>query len=429
MDKDGQTFEKEFEIWLRRLSNGQLGSNSDILIKITKGRKSTWQHLMNTLRPAHEVEHIRKVLTLKRLATKMKLKQQLEEKKKQIVIMEHDYEQSSQNLRILNCEMQSIEKRTEELGIKTALIDCKKQDLQKKATMYEQIREVTYLVKQPANFYHDTQMETLCYRAICESHVHLKELYDRYKADHIDIEELLDKKGAMIDFVKHRMKELPVVSIWQTMLNIMGLNRKYECLQKDIARLPEMLDKSVVANLNIAMKELETAFSKEIKLFLELPLNVFDKAVLPSCQQTLKYNLHLAEMSDSPNLPDLLTVLSGAPSASPLRIVLEGYENKMYLSALKGEETNNTLSTSSDDMDVTSLLKAENSSMARITDIMETLKMSLEECTNIAEKAEVNFKTWIEPPLQHAVPSDWRVQEKSFKEWQDCYDDLLRRLP
>ena len=61
-------------------------------------------------------------------------------------------------------------------------------------------------------------------------------------------------------------------------------NKAHESLQQHLARLPKMcsLDKCGATNLDVAMKELQSAFQQEFKEFMELPLHVFDNLTLPS---------------------------------------------------------------------------------------------------------------------------------------------------
>lgn len=601
---EAKELETKMHVWVRRMSILSYGKNTtELFQKICKGeRKLLWQDVITAVRPSCEVEHVKKNLALKKASLKMKLKKQLQEREETTRIMEHDCERSSQRLRILNCNVQAIKQSTKELGMKTMLLCCKKQDMEHKAMMYEQLSRVTNFLKQPSSFgsgdptfSHDKHMETIFQNVINKAELQVRELHNLYRTSDVNLQAMHTKKESVVQFVRHSMKDIPVIVVWQTMVNIMNklnselrdliqsnignksqqfvllkektdaelhrfmlsylellkpyhhlqqkitahksecnvlldkaveilqeklypvklaeaneetveirlmlelemkiaelrvvkmifqneiknmkvkqplslltdmheeeinqldvkieqleadiktnyvwLKKSYsnhskahECLQQLLVRLPKMcsLDKYGITNLDITMKEQQSSFQQEFKEFMELPLHVFDNLTLPSgvtlprSQQILKYNINLAELVQSNDLPNILTILSGAPSAPPHSIVLQTLQNKLYLEALTSAELNsNIICMSSDNINVNSMQQTENVSIALITDVIDSLKASISRCKTITDRAESNFSAWVEHPLQHAVPEKLKLHEKTLRQWQDCYNSLL----
>ncbi|XP_069691492.1 girdin-like [Periplaneta americana] len=244
------------------------------------------------------------------------------------------------------------------------------------------------------------------------------------KPPQFDLLTLQDKNTEECRKQIEMLKEYIQVNLTWLMASYANTVRAHDTLKKEISTY-----KVDVTSLDV-IKDL---LQQELKVFAELPLHVLHKTLLPSHvlssnQQLLQYHHHIGHEIDTLGLTDVLSVLEAGTSTCPQGIVLRLIEKQLFLVFLKTMQFDVNWSSTLVPLDISSVRSTENGVLTSVTETVGMLEKSLESCRLIAEKAEDSLKTWIEHPMQCAVPSSLQHDGKNFQQWKQEFDAALKIL-
>ncbi|XP_069684680.1 uncharacterized protein [Periplaneta americana] len=200
-------------------------------------------------------------------------------------------------------------------------------------------------------------------------------------------------------------------------------------------RIHENLKKEIsISGMHITpLSVMKDSFEQELKVFLELSLHMLYRAVLPcrvspSNQQLLQYHHHIGHGSDTHKLTDMLSVLGAGTCTCPQSIILRLLEKHLFLVFLENMQLDTNWDSTLVPFDISSVRNTENPLVTSVTETMRMMEKSLESCRIIAQKAKDNLITWIEHPLQCAVPSSLQHNGKNFQQWKQEFDAALTAI-